>query len=95
MLARTKLSWSKRAHDTQEELIGAMDRLLQDPLYRQKLGLNGYNAYREKWTAEAHLTRYFELIEEIAAMRARSSVREGSNLYPNHSEFIRRPLVTG
>jgi glycosyltransferase involved in cell wall biosynthesis len=81
-------------YDTEQELIEAMDRLLQDPLYRQKLGLNGYNAYRKKWTPEAHLKRYFELIEETAAIRARFSVLEGGNLDPSRAEFPRRLLVT-
>jgi glycosyltransferase involved in cell wall biosynthesis len=81
-------------YDTEQELIEAMDRLLQDPLYRQELGLNGYNAYRKKWTPEAHLKRYFELIEETAAIRARFSVLEGGNLDPSRAEFPRRRLVT-
>ena len=57
-------------YDTEEQLFGAMDTLLQDPLCRRDLGLNGYNAYREKWTPEAHLKRYFGLIDKIAATRA-------------------------
>ena len=67
-------------YNTEEELVGAMDKLLQDPQQRRELGLNGYNAYRKKWTPEAHLKLYFELIEEIAAMRARSCVPAGMNL---------------
>jgi len=56
-------------YDTEEKLVGAMDKLLQDPLCRRQLGLNGYNAYREKWTADAHLKSYFALIDEIATAR--------------------------
>jgi glycosyltransferase involved in cell wall biosynthesis len=57
-------------YNNEEELIGAMDSLLKDSQRRHELGLNGYKAYREKWTPEAHLKRYFELIEKIASIRA-------------------------
>jgi glycosyltransferase involved in cell wall biosynthesis len=56
-------------YDTEEKLVGAMDKLLQDPLCRRQLGLNGYNAYQEKWTADTHLKSYFALIDEIATAR--------------------------
>jgi len=81
-------------YSTEEDLVGAMDQLLHDPGRRRELGLNGYNEYRKKWMPEAHLKRYFELISDIAAMRARSSVREGGDLDRNHSEIIRDLLVT-
>jgi glycosyltransferase involved in cell wall biosynthesis len=81
-------------YDNDQELVGAMDSLLENSQHRRELGLNGYSAYREKWTPEAHLKCYFELISDVAAVRGCPSVREGSNLYPLHSEFIRRPLVT-
>jgi len=53
-------------YNTEEELVAAMDRLLEDPSYRRELGLRGYETYQRKWTAEAHLKRYFELIHEVA-----------------------------
>jgi glycosyltransferase involved in cell wall biosynthesis len=56
-------------YDTEEELVAALDGLLADPLHRQRLGLRGYRAYRQKWTVEAHLQRYLALIREIAASR--------------------------
>jgi glycosyltransferase involved in cell wall biosynthesis len=65
-------------YDTEEQLVSAMDKLLHDPLRRRKLGLNGYKAYLEKWTPEAHLKRYFELICDIAAAHARPLVREAN-----------------
>jgi glycosyltransferase involved in cell wall biosynthesis len=58
-------------YDTKEELIAAMDRLLSDPSYRQELGRQGYEAYLQNWTAEAHLKQYFELIHKIATGTAR------------------------
>ncbi len=56
-----------------------MDRLLTDPLRRRELGLHGYHAYRQNWTAEAHLERYFALIEEIAATRNRPIAQRDSH----------------
>jgi hypothetical protein len=53
-----------------------MDRLLTDPSHRRELGLRGYRAFQENWTAEAHLERYFALIEEIAANRADLSLNK-------------------
>lgn len=59
-------------YDTDEQLVAAMDQLLADISYRSELGLRGYQAYERKWTAEAHLQRYFALINEIAANSDRS-----------------------
>jgi glycosyltransferase involved in cell wall biosynthesis len=53
-------------YETEEELVAAMDQLVANPSYRRELGLRGYQAYQRKWTAEAHLKRYFALISEIA-----------------------------
>jgi glycosyltransferase involved in cell wall biosynthesis len=58
-------------YDTDEELLAAMDQLLADSAYRRRLGLLGHTALEKKWTADAHLQRYFELIGEIAASRSR------------------------
>jgi glycosyltransferase involved in cell wall biosynthesis len=58
-------------YKTEEELEAAMDRLLSDPSYRQKLGKQGYEAYLRNWTAEAHLKQYFELIHKIGTGTAR------------------------
>jgi len=81
-------------YQTEADIVGAMNKLLRSPEQRDELGLNGYNAYRKKWTPEAHLNRYFELISDLGTARGRFSVREGSDLYPNRSEFIGPPLVT-
>jgi len=59
-------------YDREEELVAAMDQLLEDPSCRRRLGLRGYEAYQKKWTADAHLERYFGLIREIAATKDRS-----------------------
>jgi glycosyltransferase involved in cell wall biosynthesis len=53
-------------YNTEEELVAAMDWLFSDPSYRQELGRQGYEAYLQNWTTEAHLKQYFELIHKIA-----------------------------
>jgi glycosyltransferase involved in cell wall biosynthesis len=63
------------AYDTEEELVAAMDRLLDSPSLRSELGQRGYKAYQQDWTAEAHLERYFALIEEAAITADRRRAR--------------------
>lgn len=65
-------------YSTEQELLAAMDLLLTDPSRRRELGLRGYHAYQKNWTAEAHLERYFALIEEIAANRSRPVAPQAS-----------------
>ena len=57
-------------YDTDEELLDAMERLM-DPACRRNLGLLGYEAFQKKWTAEAHLQSYFALIDKIEVARGR------------------------
>src|ERR1043166_6067470 len=64
-------------YDTEEGLVGAMDRLARDALHRNELGQRGYKAYKTNWTAEAHLQRYFQLIHDIATTRAQSEQAKG------------------
>jgi glycosyltransferase involved in cell wall biosynthesis len=52
-------------YDTDDGLVAIMDRLLTDPSYRNDLGRRGNQAYKQKWTEEAHLKRYFDLINDI------------------------------
>jgi len=61
-------------YDTNEALVAAMNQLLSDPTYRCELGLRGYQTYQRQWTVEAHLERYFVLIDGIAEARGRRSV---------------------
>ena len=56
-------------YDTEDELIAALDRLMDDPSYRNELGCRGYQAFKQKWTEEAHLTQYFKLINNIKMNR--------------------------
>jgi glycosyltransferase involved in cell wall biosynthesis len=52
-------------YDTEQELVAAMDRLLEDPSYRRDLGQRGYQAYQRGWTADVHIRRYLALIRDI------------------------------
>jgi glycosyltransferase involved in cell wall biosynthesis len=56
-------------YDTDQELLTAMDQLLNDPCYRDRLGVSGHKALGQKWSADAHLKSYFALIDEIATAR--------------------------
>ncbi len=47
------------------ELLEAMERLRTDRVLRDRLGEAGYQAYRARWTEEAHIQRYLGLIEEL------------------------------
>lgn len=51
--------------DTEEQLLIAMDKLVNQPSLRSSMGLQGFEALQKKWTADVHLKRYFELIESI------------------------------
>ena len=53
-------------YDTDKELLAAMGRLLADPSYGCDLGRLGYEAYCRKWTEEAYLKAYLELIHDIS-----------------------------
>jgi glycosyltransferase involved in cell wall biosynthesis len=65
-------------YDTNEALVAAMNQLLADPTCRCELGLRGYRTYQRQWTVEAHLERYFALIDGIAEARGRPSVEASS-----------------
>ena len=62
-------------YDTDHELVTAMDSLPAEPSYRNELGRRGYQTYKSKWTAEAHLKGYFELIRGIVDKSGRSLPR--------------------
>jgi len=56
---------------TDDELIAAMNALLEDDTNRRSLGERGRAAYEKNWTAGEHLNRYLTLIGDIAARRSR------------------------
>ena len=49
-------------YDTEEELVAAMDHLLENPSHRRELGQRAYQVYQHRWTPRAHLQRYLALI---------------------------------
>ncbi len=53
------------------ELVQAMTRLQNDAALRRALGENGYAAYQRLWNEEAHLAKYFALIEEVSARKGK------------------------
>ncbi len=64
-----KTSGAGFIYETDEELLSAMDQLVDDPSYRHELGVRGYQAYQERWSPDVHLKRYFDIINEIVATR--------------------------
>ena len=48
------------------ELQDALDRIAGEPALRRELAERGRAAYLERWTPEAHLRRYFNLIGDLA-----------------------------
>jgi glycosyltransferase involved in cell wall biosynthesis len=56
-------------YSSDEELIAALERLRADADCRAHLGCRAYRAFREKWSAEAHLNSYFDLIAGLAERR--------------------------
>jgi glycosyltransferase involved in cell wall biosynthesis len=69
MPQRVEESGGGLTYNTDQELVSAMDQLLADASYRNRLGTRGYKSFQEKWTAEAHPKSYFALVYQIAAAR--------------------------
>jgi glycosyltransferase involved in cell wall biosynthesis len=51
------------------ELLDALQSLADSPRLRQELGQRGYDAFLRKWSREAHLERYFDLLRSAAEAR--------------------------
>jgi glycosyltransferase involved in cell wall biosynthesis len=51
---------------TDEDLVFSLRRLASSSELRREFAENALAAWRERWSAEAHLNRYFELLEETA-----------------------------
>jgi glycosyltransferase involved in cell wall biosynthesis len=54
---------------TDSELFEAVNNLRRNPGERQELGERGYQAFRRKWSREAHMPQYYAIIEEIRSQR--------------------------
>ncbi len=53
-------------YHNRRELIAALDSLLHDSNLRQRMGANGYRTFIAKWSEEAHLEAYFDLLARIS-----------------------------
>jgi glycosyltransferase involved in cell wall biosynthesis len=51
---------------TDEELLGAIERIAHSPALRAELGEKGYRAFVENWSTQAHLKLYFNFLRKIA-----------------------------
>jgi len=56
-------------YTTDDDLVRAMTTLVEDPRLRSDLGARGHAAFRAKWSANVHIRRYLDLIEERQAAR--------------------------
>jgi glycosyltransferase involved in cell wall biosynthesis len=52
-------------YNNPEELLNAMDTLVNTPNLRDELGAKGHEAYLKFWTEDYHLDTYFDLIHSI------------------------------
>jgi glycosyltransferase involved in cell wall biosynthesis len=59
--------------NTEAELIGAMDRLLNQPSLREQMGQRGYQTLKQKWSAEVHIPKYLRLIAQVTDAREHRS----------------------
>jgi glycosyltransferase involved in cell wall biosynthesis len=71
-------------YETDDGLLKALDAVASSPTLRQDLGHRARSAYLRSWTPEVHLTRYFQLIADVAYGRgdqelARLALNEGRN----------------
>jgi len=51
---------------TDDELLAAIGQLGVSPELRSELGQKGYEAFVRLWSREAHMRRYFDLLDEIS-----------------------------
>jgi glycosyltransferase involved in cell wall biosynthesis len=56
-------------YTTEQELVAALDRLLDDPPYRNALGERAHDALRGHRTPEVYLTRYLGLVDRLREAR--------------------------
>jgi glycosyltransferase involved in cell wall biosynthesis len=56
-------------YKTEEEWLAAISRIASSPQLRNELGENGYRAFVELWSREAHLDLYFEFLGNAAKMK--------------------------
>jgi len=54
------------SYQAAEELLAAMERLRTDEELRRTMGDRGFKKYLERWSEDAHLKAYFQLLEGAA-----------------------------
>jgi len=54
------------AYSSEAELGAALRLLLDEPEVRDDMGNRGYEAYRSRWTPDAHIENYMSIIEETS-----------------------------
>ena len=65
---------------TAEELLAALSHLATTPGLRQALGEQGYRAFGQWWSREAHLERYFACLRQAATQKFGSVPWESNDL---------------
>jgi glycosyltransferase involved in cell wall biosynthesis len=63
------LSKGGLVYRTDEELLEHIERLASRPELRRSLGDSGYNAFVQHWSREAHLERYFDILQQAAVSK--------------------------
>jgi glycosyltransferase involved in cell wall biosynthesis len=59
--------------NSDEELLDHIHTIRSNPALRRELGENGYQAFLQNWSKEAHLRLYFDLIENAKSARGTQS----------------------
>jgi glycosyltransferase involved in cell wall biosynthesis len=54
-------------YDSDAQLLTALERFVQEPLYRQEAGRRSFEAVQKRYSVEIYLENYFALIEKISA----------------------------
>jgi glycosyltransferase involved in cell wall biosynthesis len=65
-LSETVESQGGILYRSSEELLSAMERLHANSALRREMGETGHQAYLDRWSEEAHLKMYFQLLKETA-----------------------------
>jgi glycosyltransferase involved in cell wall biosynthesis len=57
-------------YETEKELIAGMEILLVNASMRRDMCLSGYRTFKENWTPEIYLAKYFQTIESLNKVKA-------------------------
>jgi glycosyltransferase involved in cell wall biosynthesis len=59
-------------YQTDDDLDICLQQLISNPALRDSMGQQGYHAFQKFWSADAHLKKYFSLIQEISSQKGGS-----------------------